>query len=108
LAAYYRAADFLIICSHSEGWPTVIFEALACGVPVIAHSVGGIPEALSSPEIGLLTKNNSSPTLVAAIASAYARNWDQGKAIAMAARNTWEEIARQYLKIYTEVNLQRQ
>jgi glycosyltransferase involved in cell wall biosynthesis len=107
LAAYYRAADFLVISSHSEGWPTVIFEALACGLPVIANRVGGIPEVLCSSDIGLLVESNDSPTIAAAIASSYKMEWDGRKAVSFAEKNTWNNIAEKYLKIYEHVQMQR-
>jgi glycosyltransferase involved in cell wall biosynthesis len=103
LAAYYRAADFLVISSYSEGWPTVIFEALACGLPVIANRVGGIAEALYSPEIGMLTADNKSSTISESIAAAYQRNWDAGMAISFAHENTWDKIAAHHLEIYENI-----
>lgn len=103
LAPYYRAADFLVISSHSEGWPTVIFEALACGLPVIANRVGGVPEVLCSSEIGLLIENNDSSTIAAAIVSSYQREWDREKAVTYAKRNTWSSIAAKYLEIYKQI-----
>jgi glycosyltransferase involved in cell wall biosynthesis len=44
LASWYRAADFIILPSLSEGVPNVLLESMACGVPWIASRVGGIPE----------------------------------------------------------------
>jgi glycosyltransferase involved in cell wall biosynthesis len=43
-----RRADVLVVPSRSEGWGCVITEARACGTPVAATAVGGIPEALGS------------------------------------------------------------
>ncbi len=43
---YMRAADAFILASHAEGLPTVLVEAGAAKTPVIATSVGGIPELL--------------------------------------------------------------
>lgn len=43
---FLRAADVFILPSYSEGMPTVLVEAGAVGVPVIATTVGGIPELL--------------------------------------------------------------
>jgi glycosyltransferase involved in cell wall biosynthesis len=104
LSVYYQAADFLVISSHSEGWPTVIYEALACGTPIIANGVGGIPEALSSSELGLLMRDNDYRTIVQAISTAYERDWKREAAVSIAKQHSWDEIARQYLAIYEKVS----
>jgi len=44
---YLAAADLIILPSYSEGLPTVLVEAGACGTPIIATEVGGIPELLA-------------------------------------------------------------
>lgn len=103
LAQYYRAADFLVISSYSEGWPTVIFESLACGVPIIANGVGGIPEVLSSPEFGLIMSDNDPRTIANAILSAYERDWHRQAAVSFAMEHSWDDIAKQYLKVYKKV-----
>lgn len=42
----YRAADLLVIASKMENLPNTIVEAKACGLPVVATRVGGIPEMI--------------------------------------------------------------
>lgn len=50
-----RDSDLLLHLPDTEdSFPGVILEAMACGVPVLAHRVGGIPEQLSDGEAGLL------------------------------------------------------
>jgi glycosyltransferase involved in cell wall biosynthesis len=48
------AADALIVPSREEGAPTVVLEALAAGLPIVATRAGGIPELLESGALGLL------------------------------------------------------
>lgn len=53
-AEAYRAADLYLHLAHQENAPCQIQEALACGTPVLAFSVGGIPEMLREGETGFL------------------------------------------------------
>ena len=45
----YSAADALVLASEREGWPNVLLESAACGTPVVAFNVGGVPEILADP-----------------------------------------------------------
>ena len=44
VADYYRAADLYLHAAHADTFPNAILEALACGTPVIATAIAGIPE----------------------------------------------------------------
>jgi len=50
VAYYYQAADIYLHAAHADTFPNVILEALACGIPVVATAVGGIPEQVKPLE----------------------------------------------------------
>jgi len=64
--AYLRGLDLFVLPSSWEGFPISILEALACGVPQVATSVGGTPEAVSD-ETGILVPPRSPERLADAI-----------------------------------------
>lgn len=63
----YRNSDVFILPSLTEGVPKVILEALANGLPVIATSVGGIPEIIKDGENGILIPPADSEAIANAI-----------------------------------------
>ena len=54
LAGLLSAADVFCLPSTLEGWPNVVHEASACGAPVVATAVGGVPEMLPSERYGMV------------------------------------------------------
>ena len=62
----YREADLMIMTSEWEGTPNALLEAMACGVPVVATRVGGIPEILTAGR-GLLTEPQDEDGMTAAV-----------------------------------------
>lgn len=64
---YYGMADVAVLSSLSEGSPNALLEALAAGVPVVATSVGGIPEIAVHDETALLVPAADARRMAAAI-----------------------------------------
>ena len=50
----YRAADLGVLCSHEEGFPNSLLEAMISGLPMVVTNVGGNPEAVGNGECGFL------------------------------------------------------
>jgi glycosyltransferase involved in cell wall biosynthesis len=49
VAMCFQAADVYLHASRADTFPTSVIEAMACGTPVVATAVGGIPEQLGEP-----------------------------------------------------------
>jgi glycosyltransferase involved in cell wall biosynthesis len=103
LPLWMNAADVLALPSLREGWPTVLFEAFACGTPVVATRVGGVPEAVCSPDFGLLVEPGDSVGLAAALDEALHRNWDRTRMVEYARENSWRSKAEQTCAVYSRV-----
>jgi glycosyltransferase involved in cell wall biosynthesis len=89
LPDWFAACDLFCLPSHNEGVPNVVLEAMACGVPVLATRVGGIPEVV--PEFaGVLVPVQDGPALAAALSAALARTWDTQRIAAHARSFSWD------------------
>ena len=68
LANVYRAADLLAVPSYSESFGLVAIEAQACGTPVVAAAVGGLPVAVADGRSGTLVAGHDPDQWARAIA----------------------------------------
>lgn len=55
---YFKKADFYILSSRYEGFPTVLFEAITLKKNIIATDVSGVSEMLENGKLGLITENS--------------------------------------------------
>jgi len=108
LPVYYNAADYFVLPSASgEGLPLVLFEAMACGLPVIATTVGGTPEIINHMKNGVLVPPRNPEAMAEALSKLLAEE-KLGPTIGEEAKKnvedrfTWEENLRQLKEIYNE------
>ncbi|MGI8655334.1 MAG: glycosyltransferase [Pyrinomonadaceae bacterium] len=69
VARFIRAMDIFALCTHTEGLPLVVLEAMAHARPVVATAVGGVPEIIFDEETGLLHSHESDEQLAAKLLS---------------------------------------
>ncbi|NHW59760.1 glycosyltransferase, partial [Escherichia coli] len=55
---YFKNADFYILSSRYEGYPTVLFEAITLRKNIIATDVSGVREMLLDGELGFIVDNS--------------------------------------------------
>ena len=101
IADYVRAADVVLISSRSEGNPTILFEALGCGRPVVATRVGGIPEILDAGS-GILVPPGDATAMAGALDTALRNDWSSETIAARATLWTWPRLARDLAQVYNE------
>jgi teichuronic acid biosynthesis glycosyltransferase TuaC len=92
VARWMTAADVFAFPSYAEGCPNAIVEALHCGRPVVATTVGGIPE-LVGPQDGILVSPREVVPLTEALRTALSTNWDLCT-IAKRVNRSWDRVAQ--------------
>lgn len=100
VARWMAASDLVTLPSYSEGHPNVLVEALACGRPVVATPVGGIPEVVDA-DCGLLVAARDPVALAAGLRDALERQWDDG-ALSRRFSRGWDAVAADTLRACEE------
>jgi glycosyltransferase involved in cell wall biosynthesis len=98
VAVWMSAADVAALPSYMEGCPNMILEALACGRPVVATNVGGIPEIMNET-CGCLVPAFDATALASGLDSVLDRTWDPEK-ISSANSRSWNTVTDEMLAIF--------
>lgn len=91
--ALMAACDLFVLNSTHEGFPHVVLEAMSCGLPVVATTVGGIPEVVEDGRNGRLIPVASNGALQEVIALLGADTVERRR-LATGARRTVERFSR--------------
>jgi glycosyltransferase involved in cell wall biosynthesis len=108
LSMVYSAADLFAICSIQDNLPNTVLEAMACGVPVVGHAVGGIPDMVREGTTGTLVPVGDIDALSSEISALFANPERLSVMGANARRIASEEYslslqAQRYAALYSEL-----
>ena len=101
VAEAMRAADLFALTSDNEGWPNVVMEALAAGLPVVARAVGGVPEIVTAAQ-GQLVAEGTPAAFGAALARELATRRDPAASVARAVALGWERTLARLTEVVQE------
>jgi glycosyltransferase involved in cell wall biosynthesis len=108
VAAWLQGADLLVHAPRQEAFGLVTIQAMACGIPVVAAAVGGVPEIVVDGRSGLLIPPGDADALGGAIARLLGDDAERGHlaegALALA-REQFDarKSARRHVELYREV-----
>jgi glycosyltransferase involved in cell wall biosynthesis len=108
VARWLQAADAYVHPSRADTFPLAVLEALACGVPVVATAVGGIPEQVEDGSTGFLTRPGDAREMTEALLRLIeepALRTRLGRTAAADARSRFDLTAQvdRYLDWYCEI-----
>ncbi|HEY6425008.1 MAG TPA: D-inositol-3-phosphate glycosyltransferase [Pseudonocardiaceae bacterium] len=106
LARVYRAADVVAVPSYSESFGLVALEAQACGTPVVAAMVGGLPVAVADGVSGQLVGSHRAVDWADALSAVALHRQRRGQLAAGATeharRFSWERTTEALLRVYAD------
>lgn len=108
LRLHYAAADVMVVPSRIDNLPQTATEAMACGTPVVAFRLGGLPDIVQHQQTGYLAEPLDATSLAEGIRwvlSDEARRRTLSDAARAFAEQNWAQVvvARQYANVYREV-----
>jgi glycosyltransferase involved in cell wall biosynthesis len=89
-ASVYVQLDLLVIASQREGLPLAMLEAFSAGVPVVAFSVGGIPDVIQHKSTGFLVLGQNADALAMQVRLLMIESPARLRSVAAEARRLWE------------------
>lgn len=101
--SYCHYADLFFLPSNYEGLPMVILEALACGCPVVASKVGGIPEILNGENGFACTNDVKEMTETISKVMSSRASFAENARLSYERSFTVEQMVAEYEKLYNQI-----
>jgi glycosyltransferase involved in cell wall biosynthesis len=92
VARYYQASDVYVHAARADTFPNTVLEALACGTPVVATAVGGIPEQVGEGRTGFLVSPGDADGMASRIVAILEGEDLRGRLIREAVRQAQERF----------------
>lgn len=100
----YQSAGMYVLPSYREGLPLTLFEAMACGLPIVASPVNGVPYEIKEPDNGFLVKwdniSGFKKRIIDLLDDKKLRDKIGKKNMEKARSYTWEKISERTMNIY--------
>jgi len=107
IAGVYSCVDLFVLPSLEDNLPNTVMESLACGTPVVAFNIGGIPEMVDHRENGYLAEYKSAKDLAEGIRwimyEADKKLLSEKARSKVMANYTHEIVAEKYKNLYNKV-----
>lgn len=94
-----QKAKLLALPSYNEGVPNVVLEAMACGTPVVATSVGGIPEVLDEINCGAIIAPRNNEAVAEGLIKVLTHSWSSEAIKKHSLNFSWEKNKAQLLRV---------
>jgi teichuronic acid biosynthesis glycosyltransferase TuaC len=101
LPAWYGAADLFVLASAREGWPNVVCEAQAMGLPVVGTALPGLAEIVTDESLGILFADRTVEGLAEAMQQALSRPWGRESILRAGQARTWAAVSEKLAPVFT-------
>lgn len=100
------SANICVLCSNHEASPTVVKEALACGVPLVSNNIGDVMDFIKNGENGIIVNKNIQDyekAIIKLIDQPISKKDVRTYSEEVLGKSTIQYITKEYLNIYTAI-----